>query len=177
MADQHPAWAEAEASCIPSVPVFYTLEFQHAAFLQDGVTIPLRFVLDVEPRMLGIEAGAQFNGGQMAEFLPLAFEADMPTFGEAQIPECKVRIDNAGGKLSPYLEAAVRVRADLKVIYRQYRADDVSEPVDGPTEFLLRKVTVSGAMVEGTASFTDLANMKFPGLVYTRKEFTSLAFS
>lgn len=176
MAD-HPAWAEAEACCIPSVPVYYTLEFQHPAFLQDGATIPLRFVLDVEPRLLGIEAGAQFDGGSMAEFLPLAFEADMPTFGEAQIPECKVRIDNVARDLMPYLEEAVKVRADLKVIYRQYRADDTSEPVDGPTEFRLTKVTVSGTVVEGTASFTDLTNMKFPGLVYTRKEFTSLAYS
>ncbi|WP_322994059.1 DUF1833 family protein [Castellaniella sp.] len=176
MAD-HPAWAEAEACCNPAVSVLYTLEFLHPAFLQDGATIPLRFVLDVEARMLGIEAGAQFGGGQMAEFLPLAFEADMPTFGEGQIPECKIRIDNAAGKLTPYLEEAVKVRADFKVIYRQYREDDISEPVDGPTEFLITKVTVSGTVIEGVASFTDLVNMKFPGLVYTRKEFTSLSYS
>lgn len=171
------AWAEGEACAAPGVITYETLEFQHPAFLQDGVQIPLRFVLDVEERVLGIEAGAAFDGGEMATFRPLAFEADMPTFGEQQIPECKVRIDNVARDLMPYIEEAVKVRADLKVIYRQYVDDDVSEPVYGPVEFLLTKVSVKGTTVEGTATFTDLTNMKFPSRVFTRKEFSSLAFS
>ncbi|WP_454917298.1 DUF1833 family protein [Xanthobacter sediminis] len=118
------AFAEAEASVVVDALVWETLEFQHPAFLEDGVAIPLRFVLDVEPRTFGIEDGAVFDGGGTAPFLPLAFEADMPNFSEQQIPQCKVRIDNVARDLMPYLEEAVKVRADLKVIYRQYHEDD-----------------------------------------------------
>ncbi|MFG1349100.1 DUF1833 family protein [Xanthobacter autotrophicus] len=169
------AWAEAEASCPVSALIFETIELQHPAFLQDGIVIPLRFVLDVEPRTFGIEDGALFDAGEMVEFTPIAFEADMPTFSEGQLPQCRVRVDNVARELMPYLEAAVLVRADMKVLHRQYREDDLSEPAYGPVEYMLRAVKVSGSTVEGTASFADLTNWKFPSRVYTRKEFTSLA--
>ncbi|MCL8385474.1 DUF1833 family protein [Xanthobacter aminoxidans] len=168
------AWAEAEASCPNSVLVFDTIELQHPAFLESGAPIPLRFVCDVEPRTFGIEPGATFDAGELAEFTPIAFSADAPNFSEQQVPQCRVVIDNVARDVMPYLEAAIGYRADLKVLFRQYREDDVSEPACGPWEFLLRKVTVAGSTVEGTASFDDLTNMKFPRRIYSRREFSSL---
>ncbi|MBB6306214.1 DUF1833 family protein [Xanthobacter tagetidis] len=174
MSDWDDAWAEAEASTDPAVMVFDTLELQHPAFIESEAVIPLRFVCDVEPRTLTIEDGATFNGGEAVVFQPIAFEASMPEFAEQRIPEVRVAVDNVARELMPYLEAAVVVRADLKVLVRQYREDDTSEPVYGPVEFVIRKVTVSGTRVEGMARLEDLTNMKFPSRVYKRSEFSAL---
>ncbi|WP_454917271.1 DUF1833 family protein [Xanthobacter sediminis] len=68
------------------------------------------------------------------------------------------------------------LRNNKNIVYRQYHEDDMSEPVYGPVEFLLTKVTVTGTTVEGTATFSDLTNMKFPSRVFSRREYTSLSF-
>lgn len=174
MTDWADAWAEAEATVAPSVLVFDTLELQHPAFLEGETPIPLRFVCDVEPRTLTIEDGADFDPGAPVTFQPIAFEASFPEFAEQRIPEVRVAVDNVARELMPYLEAAVVVRADLKVLVRQYREDDTSEPVYGPVEFVIRKVTVTGTRVEGMARLEDLTNMKFPSRVYTRAQFPAL---
>ncbi len=168
------AWAEAEASCIVDQQIFETIELQHPAFVEGETAIPLRFVLDVEPRMLGIEDGATFNAGETVEFMPIAFEASTPDFAEAQVPECKVVVDNVGRDLMPHLEAAVQVRADLVVILRRYLEDDMSGPFYGPVQFMIRQVRVTGSRVEGRARLEDLTNMKFPSRTYTRSQFPAL---
>ena len=168
------AWEEAEASCPIDVLVFPTLELQHPAFLEAGFPVALRFVLDVQPRSLGIETGALFNGGTLQTFKPITFEAKPPSFEEGKVPECRVVFDNVGRDLMPYLNEAVKVRADLILIYREYRDDDVVEPCYGPVEFVVRQVRITGARVEGTAKLSDLANAKFPSRVYTRTGFPAL---
>jgi hypothetical protein len=174
MSEWTEAWAEAEASCPVSVLTFDTLELQHPAFLESEAVIPLRFVCDVEPRDLTIEDGATFNGGETVTFQPIAFEAEFPEFAEGRIPEVRVAVDNVAQELMPHLEAAVQVRADLKVLVRQYREDDTSAPVYGPVEFIIRQVTVTGTRVEGMARLEDLTNQKFPSRVYTRSLFPAL---
>lgn len=168
------AWAEAAASCPTSHLVYETVELQHPAFVEMGSPIALRFVLDKEERDLGIEAGAAFNPGTMQPFTPINFSASQPEFAQGKVPECKIVIDNVGRQLMPYLNAAVRVRADLNLVFRQYRSDDVSEPCYGPVQFVIRNVRITGARVEGTAKLADLANAKFPTRAYTTAEFPAL---
>lgn len=168
------AWAEAEASCPVDVDVYSTLELQHPAFVESGSPIALRFVLDVQPRLLGIEAGALFNGGTTQSFVPIAFEASRPEFAQGRVPECRVAIDNVARELMPHLNAAVRVRADLIVLFRQYRSDDMGEPCYGPVEFVIRNARITGTRVEGTAKLADIANMSFPRRTYSRAEFPAL---
>lgn len=168
------AWAEAVAACPTSVLVYETVELQHPAFLEAGLPIALRFVLDEVDRTLGIEAGAAFNPGTMQTFHWAAFYSSPPEFAQGKVPECKIIIDNVGRRLQPYLNAAVRVRANLTLIFRQYLSDDVSEPSYGPVEFVVRNVKITGARVEGTAKLEDLANAKFPTRVYTTEEFPNL---
>ena len=174
MSEWTDAWAEAEATCVVTSLTFDTLELQHPAFLDGETVIPLRFVCDVEPRTFTIEDGAVFDENTAVDFQPIAFEAEFPEFADGKIPEVRVAVDNVAQELMPYLEAAVQVRADLKVLVRQYREDDTSAPVYGPVEFVIRQVTVSGARVEGIARLEDLTNMKFPSLVYTRSLFPAL---
>lgn len=168
------AWAEAVASCPTSTTVYETVELQHPAFLEAGSPVALRFVLDKEDRVLGIEAGAAFNPGSMQTFTPISFSAAQPEFAQGKVPECKITIDNVGRQLMPYLNAAVRVRADLVLVYRQYRSDDVTEACYGPVSFVVRNVRITGARVEGTAKLADLANAKFPTRAYTTAEFPAL---
>ncbi len=169
-----PAWAEAEASCSAGVLMYETLELQHPAFLEAGVPIALRFTLGKVARSFGIEATATFNPGTMQTFTPITFTSKRPDFEQGKVPECRVSFDNVGRTLMPYLNAAVKVRADLVLIYRQYLDDDVSQPSEGPYQFIIRNVRTSGSRVEGTAKLTDLANMKFLRRVYTRKQFPAL---
>lgn len=168
------AWAEAVASCPTSVLVYETIELQHPAFTEGGAPIALRFVLDSQERTLGIESGALFNPGTMQTFTPIDFKASQPEFSQGKAPECTVTIGNVGRRLTPYLNAAVRVRADLVLIFRQYRSDDVDEPCYGPVQFVVRNVRVRGASVEGTARLADLQNARFPSRVYSLDEFPAL---
>lgn len=169
------AWEEAEATAPPDVVVYSTLELQHPAFLENSVQVPIRCVTGVADAMsFGIEAGATFNGGEMAEFQAIPFFAERPEFAEGRTPQCDVTIDNCAREVAMYLEAAVQVKADLIAIYREYRSDDLTEPCYGPVQFVMRKVTVKETSVTGTARLDDLANRKFPFKVYSVDQFPGL---
>lgn len=169
------AWAEAVASCPTDVRVWPAIEFQHPEFRdEDGAAMPLRFTVDVVDRTFGIEDGALYTPGQMATFLACAFEAEYPEVAEGRVPASRIAVDNVSRQLTPHLNAAVLVRADLVMVYREYREDDLSEPCYGPVRFVMTEVTVSGTRVEGTASLKDLTNTKFPRRTYTRKLFPAL---
>jgi len=169
------AWEEAEATAPPGVVIYYTIELQHPAFLQDAVEVPIRCVTDVaDDTSFGIEAGATFNAEEMALFQAIPFFAERPEFAEGRTPECEVTIDNAAREIVEYLEAAVQVKADLVVLYREYRSDDLTAPCYGPVEFVMRKVSVTGARVTGKARLDDLANRRFPNKVYSIDEFAGL---
>lgn len=169
------AWEEAIASVPQDVVVFYTLEFRHPAFIENEVAVAVRVVTDTpDDQLFRIEVGAEMNAGEIAKFIAVPFRAAAPTFAEGQMPETQITIDNAGRELIPRLEAAVTMRADLDVVYREYRSDDRNEPCYGPIAFVMRNVAVSGASVTGTAKLDDLANSKFPRGVYTIARFPGL---
>lgn len=169
------AWEEAEATAPPDVVVYHTLELQHPAFLEGGVQVPIRCVTAVaDDMMFGIEAGATFNAGEMATFQAIPFSAERPEFAEGQTPQCAITIDGVAREITQHLEAAVQVKADLIAVYREFRSDDLTEPCYGPVHFVMRKVTVSGTKVTGTARLADLANRKFPFKVYSINEFPGL---
>lgn len=170
------AWEEAEASVPAEIDVFATLEFQHPAFLDENDDpMVLRIVSDTpEDQFFTIEDGANFDGGEVVEFKAIPFRADQPEFAEGRMPECSIIVDNVGRELVPHLEKAVQMKADLIVIFRQYRSDDTTEPCYGPVQFVMRKVSVNGASVTGIAQLDDLSNSKFPRGVYTLTDFPGL---
>lgn len=171
------AWEEAEATAPPDIVVYHTLELQHPAFLEGSPAeeVPVRIVADVhEDQTFGIEEGATFDGGETVTFQAVPFYAERPEFAEGRTPECQVTIDNAAGEIAQYLEAAVQIKADLVVLYREYRSDDLTEPCYGPIQFVMRKVTINGTSVTGMARLDDLANKRFPSKSYTIAEFPGL---
>ena len=168
------AWEEAIASCPVDVQLHITLEFQHPQFVEAGLPVAPRVTLGAVDQVFGIEPGAVMDAGEMVTFQACAFSAEPPEVGEGKVPSCKISVDNVARWLTPLLNAAVLVRADLWLVYREYRDDDRSEPAYGPVRFVLRDVTVNSGVMEGTASLKDLANLAVPSLVYTRKAFSSL---
>jgi hypothetical protein len=68
------------------------------------------------------------------------------------------------------------VREAIKVIYREYVSDDLSEPAYGPIEFLLKEVSMTGTTITGTATVNDLLNKRFPkqDQNYNYRDFPSL---
>lgn len=171
MADPWTAvWEEAEASAPPLVIIYATLEFQHTSF-----AAPVRVVTGATDDMtFGIEDGADFNGGETVTFQAVPFHAERPEFAEGRVPTCDVSIDNVGRELIPQIEAAVQVKADLAVLFREYRSDDLTEPCYGPIRFIMRKVRINGTTVVGTAQLDDLTNRKFPHKIASVQEFPGL---
>ncbi|PZQ82657.1 MAG: hypothetical protein DI549_10775 [Ancylobacter novellus] len=175
MATINAAWAEAEASCPAAYQVIETIELQHPG-LVDGANnpIPIRLVIDVMPRVLGIELGAVYNPGAMVEFQPTAIQCDDPEYAEGKMPTARLRIDNVTKDLLPHLDRATEYRADLKVLIRRYRSDDLALPIYGPVELVLTDITTSGSTVEGTATIADFGDRKVPSLIYSLSAFPGL---
>jgi hypothetical protein len=170
------AWEEAEASNPTGVVTFHTIELIHPEFVDDDTgPFSIRAVNGTpDPQTFTLEAGAPLNGGQAVVFSPIAFSDDLPEFAEGQAPSCQLAVDGVGDEISPYLENVVSVRADLICIYRQYRSDDLTEPCYGPIQFVVKKVTLKQARLEGTAQLKNLSNLKFPNKVFTYDEFPGL---
>lgn len=175
MATYSAAWAEAEASATTAYQVIETIELQHPG-LVDGSNnpIPIRLVIDLMPRVLGIELSALYNPGAMVEFQPTAIQCDDPEYAEGRMPSARLRIDNVTKDLLPYLDRATEYRADLKVIVRRYRSDDLSTPIYGPMELVLTDITADGSTVEGTATIADFGDRKVPSLIYSLSAFPGL---
>ncbi|MGB3390213.1 MAG: DUF1833 family protein [Pseudaminobacter sp.] len=172
MATIEEAMAEARASVKPGQLVYFTLELQHSTFDQ-----PARVVTGALNDMLfGIEADAVYDPGEMVTFIACPFRADPPEVREGLPPQCKVSIDNVTRELWPLIENAKMVREAIKVIYREYVSDDLSEPAYGPIEFLLKEVAMTGTTITGTATVNDLLNKRFPkqDQNYSYRDFPSL---
>lgn len=170
------AWVEAEAGPDPSVVSYWTLEFQHPAFLEAGDPVPIRIVAEVPDDMeFGIELGATFNAGETATFKAVPFRSELGEVAQGRMPECNITIDNASRFMIPHLQAAVQQRADIVLLLRQYLSSDLSEPAYGPVQYSVTSVMVDGPTVTGVARLSDLANKKFPSLVYTANEFPGLS--
>ena len=170
------AWQEAEASAPPGVLIYATLELQHPAFVDDvdGPFSVRAVASSAEDVDLRIEDGALLNSGELVTFTAIPFTADHPSYEQGKTPEFNIVVDGVARELQPYLEDAVKLRADMTMIYREYRSDDIDAPCFGPVQFTVRKVKVSGAKVEGTAFLDDLANRKFPNKVYDVFSFPTL---
>lgn len=158
MATYSEALSEAQASVKPGQLVYFTLELWHSTF-----DVPARVVTGVlNDKQFGIELGADRNPGEMVTFLACPFQADPPEVREGLPPQCRVSIDNVNRELWPKIKAAMLVREYVKVIYREYVDDDLSEPAYGPVEFILKEVQMTGATLVGTATVSNMLSKRFP---------------
>lgn len=177
-------WSDAlaEAYAVASLDdvILQTLELRHPSFAE-----PVRLVADLgtmlksdpEPlfgHVLTLEADAVANAGQSVRFYACGFEFTLPEQQEGSLPTVEIAIDNVAHFLTPELDALIGVRARLAVTYREYLASDPATP-----QYILNGLTMSNVAsnltrVTGQASFADLINRSFPGVVYRAKDFPGL---
>ena len=161
---------EAYASAPSSEIDLLTIELNHPSFTQ-----PLRVVRDNEKLTARLEESAPENPGEVVDFSPYAFDLDLPEMDEYGKPQITITIDNVGRDIMNYIEAAVRMRHKIEVIYRVYLKSDTSGPQnDPPMVMQIDSITATTKSITLVAGFADLSSRVFPKKLYTLEQFPSL---
>lgn len=166
------AWEEAAAACPPSVKQYDTLEIWHPSF-----DAPVRIVANVGDDMnFSLENGAPFDGGQSVLFTACPLSVGWPEVRQGQVPQSKVSIDNVNRLLMPKIREALKIRAYITIIFRQYLSSDLTVPAYGPVGFLLKEVQAVAATITGNVVVSMLTAKGFPkqDKNYTTTQFSSL---
>lgn len=165
------ALAEAYASAPADEVILHTLEIRHPSFTQ-----PIRVVRDYHDFTATLEADAPVDPGAEVTFIAMAFDFILPEVAKATSPEIEISLDNVGGEIIAYLDAAAQTPELIEVTYRPYLASDLSGPqMDPPLTLVIRSVTADIFRVRARAGYADLANRKFPAQVYDTQRFPGLS--
>ena len=108
------------------------------------------------------------------DFLACMFEFHLPEQNTTSLPEVELTIDNVAPILIEHLDAAVTIRADIQLIYREFILG-INEPQYTLRGLILKRVNSSISQVTATASFADLMGSSFPKKLYRAKEYKSLS--
>jgi hypothetical protein len=170
------AIAEAYATANLDDVILDTLELRHPNFVDDnGNNIAARVVCGYQDYNLTLENDAPQNAGQTVIFQACQFTFTLPEYGDGEVPQLQVKIDNVSREITTYLEEASTSLTPIGVTYRPYLASDPSGPqMDPPFSFKLSKVQVDVFQVSGTATTNDVNNWPFPYENYTPTRFPGL---
>ena len=165
------AMKEAYASAPDDEVILLTIEMRHPSF-----TEPLRVVRNHVALTGTLETTAPANPGEAVEFLPYAFDLNLPEVTETGRPEIRIAIENISREIVAALEAAVQTVHRIEVTYRAWLLSDTTCPQnDPPMTMVVTNVTATAKTVEMTAGFTDLTKLAYPKKKYTLEQFPSLA--
>lgn len=174
------SWEQAMREAYASSPVdevaLYTLELRHPKFEdENGEPTAIRVVQGYENKVLGLEADAPLNPGQMVEFLACRFSLTLPRMEENAVPELQIVISNVSRKITKHLEEAITVLEPIAVTFRPYLDSAPEAPqMDPPLHLTLKKVKVDIFQVTGSASLEDVHNWPFPFRKYMPDEWPGL---
>jgi hypothetical protein len=172
------AWEEAVASVPQDIVLMECLELINPAFIDPVIGYTsIRVVNAVTNKNLKHEAGALMYAGQTVEYIACPFEFQSPAFAEGQAPEATVTIDNLGGEVAPYLEAAEQLISSITVVFRVYRSDDPTTVVYGPLTFVMRECSEASGSIQGSITLDNPQNLRFLRKVYSKEEYTGLVKS
>ena len=136
---------------------------------QDGVQGPIYLVKSRQ------ELVAQDENGDTKIFEPAGFQFTLPPSTEEGFQSLNVAIDNVGQRVTAFIKAAMSEKVAVKMIYRPYLSTDLTQPqMDPPLVLYLKDVQVTETQVTGRATFMDIVNKKYPGILYTRERFPAL---
>lgn len=172
------AIAEAYASAPSSVVVLHTLEFLHPNFVDDfGNPTSARVVRQYDSITARLEATAPRNPGEYVDFQGVMFDVVPPSEEDSgNTPDLRISIDNAMGVLMPYLDQAIESLVPIQVIYRPYLNTDLSLPhIDPPLVMTVRSISADVFRVTASASFGDVANRRFPYVLYKASQHPGLS--
>ena len=172
------AWAEQQATPSGDVVELWSVELFHPSFVDAGGNgTSIRCVNSDQDQLLPLEDSALRDPGQTVTFTAIPFEVPWPDTQDGQTPQVRIRIDNVGRELAPYLDAAVLVNAPVTIIFRCHLWSQGGASVVAamdPVTLVLRQVTVNEQYVEGTASPADLANLQFLRVIYDVQNYPAL---
>lgn len=115
------------------------------------------------------------ENGTARDFEPSGFQFSLPPSNEEGFQSLNIAIDNTGRRVTDFINAAKSEQEPVKVIYRPYVSDDLTQPQMSPPLVLFLKDMKANAMqVTGRATFMDIVNKKFPAELYTRGRFPAL---
>lgn len=182
------ALEEAYAAAPASAVILSTIELRHSTFTDENDNpIAIRMVQDpgnlIEARddgpdirghYLTLEDNAPLNPGESVLFQSVMFEFTLPGQSDGKVEGMQISFDNVTRIIAPYLDKAVKVKATMELIYREYLVDDVTIPQLIIPNLSIKSVTSNIFRVVGQADFLDLINEKFPDKEYRPEEFPGL---
>jgi hypothetical protein len=136
------AYASAPQDTIP----LHSLEINHKTF-----TEPIRIVRwpavgeELEKFNCLIEDDAEYNPGQVVEFLGVPFELVLPEKDTENPGQFRVSVDNVGDLLDEYMENAALGGGKITAVYREYIK---GQELDGPAS-VWPHMTLSSPHLEG----------------------------
>ncbi len=145
--------------------IVYTLEIR-----QEGVQDPIFLVRSRRELVASDENGVQ------CIFEPCGFQFSLPPSNEEGFQSLNIAIDNVGRRVMDFVSTAMSSPVPVKVIFRPYLSDDLTQPqMNPPLMLYLKDIKITATSVVGRATFMDVVNKKFPAELYTRDRFPSLA--
>lgn len=141
-----------------------------------SLTSPVRIVNDYAPFTATLEADAPRNGDEEVEFLACPVTVTRPDESDASAtPEITLTVANVSGIWSDALRKARGSPELWEITERLYASDDPSGPaILPPTTLTLTHTSISGSMVQLTASFGDSVNTSVPRATFKIEDYPGL---
>jgi hypothetical protein len=166
---------EAYVSAPSDEIVLHSLEVVHKTF-----TEPIRVVRwpvagpEPERFQCKLEDDADYNPGQVVEFIGAPFEVILPEKTTENPGRFTIRIDNIGDYLDEYLENAATSGGEIACTYREFVK---GRELEGPAS-IFSGITITSPRMEGQTLFFDGAVMEWLlrkyGRLYTPGKYPSL---
>ena len=181
------SYTEAYKEAIAAAPleqiIYETLEFQHPTF-----ATPLRIVQGGDDIKARLEADAEFNAGEMVDFVATPFEFKLPDIKDNEQSQLQLNINNVAayddesGKYLPYVSAYMKQAAlhgePVTVIYRPYLMTELEiGPAMTPLPLMLSEASSDNYAVNTTATQDNIYDVKNPRQFYTQQRFPTLFYS
>lgn len=160
---------EAYASATVDIIVLHTVEIYHRTFDE-----PLRIVRwpvegpELTKFYCKLEDTAQFNAGQIVEFLGCPFEIKLPEKSQDTPGEFELSIAGAAEVIEPYLENAALGGGEITAVYRSYiKGEEENGPATVWPDIYLHSPSVdsSSGTVSMKGGILDWLNRKFGRLI------------
>lgn len=178
------ALAEARASASIDQFELEGIEITHPAWVgDDELPGALRMVLDERDWSLKLENDAPLHAGQTVPFIATAMRLVRPQQAEGQIGEVTLAFDFVGRTVLPWIDQALSIRADGRLILRTWLASRnnltgewsvTGAPLEKLAGLTVREIHATATAIELTAAFKDLINVGFPRRRFVQDDFPGL---
>jgi hypothetical protein len=182
-------WSEAIKEAYTRAPssevILHTIELRHS-----GLSAPIRLVrdhgtliasdsppdptTDIYGHMLTLEVDAPVDAGASVLFQAVMFDFFLPGQQDTP-PSVNVSFDNIMREISEQLDSLIGYREPIELTYREYLDSDHTQP-----QFILPGLTIAKVDSDlhrsvATATFHEVINKNFPGILYRVEDYPGLA--